>query len=89
MPPRICPSPPQPDCPLYAQRVAHFSPAETLRRAILIERRPTPDLASLIRAECRAPDPPAALPPGPPAATPSILDQLKESADAKSARPTD
>ena len=86
--PLVCPSP-EPDCGLYAQRVAHYSPAETLRRLILTERRRTPDLANLIRAERRAPDPAqAALPPGATPGAPSILDQLKEIADAESARPS-
>jgi hypothetical protein len=90
-PPLVCPRPvPEPlDCPLYEQRVTRDSPAETLRRAILIERRRTPDLADLIREEARASDPQPALPPGATPGTPSILDQLKETDHAESARPTD
>lgn len=78
-PPRVCPPPQAPDCPLYEQRVVHYSPSETLRRAILTERHGTPDLAGLVRAEPSAANPPqAALPPGQPTWVPSILDQLQE-----------
>lgn|GEM_PF-4257245 len=48
MPPLICPQPP--DCPLYAQRV-DYGQDEPLRRAVLMERRTSPDLAELVRAE--------------------------------------
>jgi len=83
MSPLTCPQP-EPDCPLYSQRVDHYSPTETLRRLVLIERRNAPDLAGLIRAERHPSDPPqAALPPGPPLGRLSILDQLKEKADAE------
>ncbi|HET7060275.1 MAG TPA: hypothetical protein VFH99_03115 [Candidatus Saccharimonadales bacterium] len=49
MPPRICPSPPEPDCPLYAQRLG-YSVDEPLRRAILMER-PRSSLGSLVWAD--------------------------------------
>lgn len=84
--PLTCP-PPEPDCLLYSGRITEHSPTETLRRLILTERRNAPDLAGLIRAERHPSDPPqAALPPGPPSGTLSILDQLKEKADAESTR---
>lgn len=75
MPPLICPPPP--DCPLYDQRLS-YSQDETLCRAILTERRTTPDLAGLIRAERRQSDPPqAALPPAPMPMPSPILNRLK------------
>ena len=87
-PPLTCPPPQDPDCPLYSERMTERSPAETLRRLILTERCATPDLGDLMRAERLPSDPPrAALPPGPPSGTLSILDQLKEKADAESTRP--
>ena len=62
MTPLVCPQPPEPDCPLYDQRV--HSPDETLRRAILMERGSRVDLAALVRAEAlRVRRPIAALPP--------------------------
>jgi hypothetical protein len=90
-PPLVCPnSEPshQADCPLYTQRVA-YAPDETLRRLILTQRSASPDLAALIRGEQGEPAvQQGALPPGPPAPLPSILDQLKEEANVQSARPT-
>jgi hypothetical protein len=84
-PPLVCPSPEPLDCPLYEQRVAHFSPAETLRRAILTERRrPTADLGALIRAESRpASTPQAALPPAPEPVSLSILDHINAEEESK------
>jgi hypothetical protein len=82
-----CPHPIEPyDCPLYAHRVS-LADSEAIRRLILTERSRTPDLADLIRAERRQADPPqAALPSGPSPGASSILDQLKEKADAESTR---
>lgn len=78
MSPLHCPPPDVPDCALYARRVSAGSD-ETLRRLILTERRRTPDLAALIRAERRAPNPvQAALPPGSTPGALSILDQLNQ-----------
>jgi hypothetical protein len=60
---RVCPRPPQPDCPLYTQRVT-YSLDEPLRRAILTAR-PAPSLADLVRLEGgrpSSPPPPALLP---------------------------
>ena len=48
MPPRICPPPP--DCPLYTQRV-DYTQDEPLRRALLMERRKSNALASLVWAD--------------------------------------
>lgn len=61
-PPRVCPQPP--DCPLYDRRLA-YAEDESLRRAVLMERR-RPGLADLLRDDVKtlpvAPHP-AALPP--------------------------
>jgi hypothetical protein len=79
-PPLICPPPgsPDPDCPLYEQRVA-FSPGEALRRAILTERLNAPDLAALIRAEHQQSHSlQAALPPARSPGSVANLDQLLE-----------
>jgi hypothetical protein len=86
MPPLTCPPPQEqePDCPLFAQRVIHYSFDENLRRAILTEHRSTPDLAALIRAERHRTDPvQAALPPGATPGAASIFNQLEEEANAK------
>lgn len=75
MPPRVCPPPP--DCALHAQRLS-YGQDEPLRRAILTERRTTPKLADLIRAErLQADSPQAALPPASEPMPLPILDQLK------------
>lgn len=78
MSPLTCPPPPQPDCPLYAQRL-DCGADEPLRRAILMERRRSPGLAELVRAEAQFERP--AIPILPPASEPEsmpILDHLKE-----------
>ena len=63
-PPTVCPPPP--DCPLYAQRV-DYGTDESLRRAVLMERRKGSDLAALVHAEAAVePTRPApTLPPAP------------------------
>jgi hypothetical protein len=81
MSPRICPPPPQPDCPLYAQRLP-YGIDEPLRRAILRERNRPRSMAALVWADLnrqRPPTPPLelpVLPPGPPRRQqPSLFDQ--------------
>jgi hypothetical protein len=79
-PPRICPDPEPPDCPLYEQRA--IAPQESLRRAVLAERHRHGDsLTDLVRAEAslrpRPPVQPVLLPA--PAPTPlPVSDAVKE-----------
>ena len=79
--PLTCPSP-QPDCPLYSQRVDHYSPTETLRRLILTERRTVPSLADLVRLEGEhsSSSPPALLPAPLPTSEP-VFKPIKRGAD--------
>lgn len=51
IPPRVCP-PPEPDCPLYDQRLAAVGLAGRLRQAVLLDLRAgRPTLRDLIRTE--------------------------------------
>jgi hypothetical protein len=78
MPPRLCPSAEQRDCPIYAVRLLAAQQDARLSRAIHGNSSPGPTLANLIRVEGSPTDRPRpALPVAPPPTRPiSILDQL-------------
>ncbi|HSS34290.1 MAG TPA: hypothetical protein VLL27_13520 [Solirubrobacterales bacterium] len=68
-PPRICPPPPTaPDCGLFDQRLSYV-PDEPLRRAVLMDRRKSRDLAAFVWADFNRDRRPVAEPKAP---TPTV-----------------